>query len=80
MEDVRQVFVLDSCGHFDFKHLAFIVETDNKKGGAGDYLGWFRVELGEVVFGPLNGGGGGGFGFEGGFESFFLLFFLFLHF
>jgi hypothetical protein len=45
VEDVRQVFVLDSGWEFDFEHVAFIVETDNKKGGTGDYLRGFWVEL-----------------------------------
>ena len=54
--------------------------ADYKKGGTGEYLGWFGVELGKVVFGPLNWWSGAGFGLEWGLESFFLLFFLFLHF
>lgn len=80
VENVRQVFVLDSGREFDFEHVAFIVETDNKKSGTGDYLRGFWVELWEIVFSPLKGGSGGGFCLGRGLESFFLLFFLFLHF
>lgn len=45
MENIGQVFVLDSCREFDFEHMAFVVETDNKKCCTGDYLRWLRVEL-----------------------------------
>jgi hypothetical protein len=40
----------------------------------------FWVELWEIVFSPLKWGSGGGFCLGRGLESFFLLFFLFLHF
>lgn len=54
VENVWEVLVLDSRWHLYFEHLSFVVETDYKKGGASDYLGWFGVELGKVVLGPLN--------------------------